>query len=41
MEKHGIDINRRPKEILPDLQASVKESKGQNNDDSKRKPKGT
>ncbi|XP_060561833.1 protein mono-ADP-ribosyltransferase PARP12-like [Ruditapes philippinarum] len=39
MEKHGIDINRRPKEILPDLQASVKESKGQNNDDSKRKPK--
>ena len=28
MEKHGIDTNRRPKEILPDLQEAYKSSKG-------------
>jgi hypothetical protein len=40
MTKHGIDVNRKFKEILRDLQTAVKESKGQNNDDSKTKPKG-
>ncbi|XP_060605775.1 uncharacterized protein LOC132758239 isoform X2 [Ruditapes philippinarum] len=39
MTKHGIDVNRKFKEILRDLQTAVKESKGQNNDDSKTKPK--
>jgi Sec-independent protein translocase protein TatA len=41
LQKYGIDVKRKTKEILRDLQAAVKEFKGQSKDDSKTKQKGT